>query len=382
MSYQVNERIEIGIMINGIEFPFSKANALDSFHMVESTRIGVPMFRMKLIDSVEYISLYNPIVDGSQIQVIINARDRGQTSWSFRVNSSRRNPTEGSASYDIDGYLDVPEWWIGSSADIIEDSSSAVLGKIAGECGLTYEGVQTADKQKWCQRNIRNHEFCRWVTERAYKSEESGLQMVLTSRKKLRLVDINEPTAKASATFSIGTVADNSIWCPIFQPRNMSGSNNYFSGYGSKLLVQDPSSDEYFREVDSVNLARQTNSPISLNTSLKNPNSDVRFSPIDCGNTHDKYHESLYANRRIANFFSVGCDVTCLVPTDVHALDYVRVISDQIETGSPIKLFTGGYFVSSKTIFVNGNDYYEKFELCRTTINMDDSSLLEDGGEE
>jgi hypothetical protein len=97
--------------------------------------------------------------------------------------------------------------------------------------------------------------------------------------------------------------------------------------------------------------------------------SRVSFEPLNAGNVHDNYERALYQNRRVSNLFSSGIEVSTAERTNIQLLDTVQVSIDTPD--QYMKVYSGTYRVASRVVYVVGNNYSEKFELFRRTLNAE-----------
>lgn len=372
MAYELANRLSLKILFNNEEFVFDRANSLDFIHMSCSTRIAVPMLHMALQDNVDSLSESKHLCDGSLIQITVSdASADFSTTYAFRYNTHKRVPNSGGYRYEIDGYVDANTFWHSSVTEPKKGSSYKVINEIADDCGLKFDGDQTTDAQTWFPRNIPFHEWARQISERGYRSDTSFMQLGLNFDKTLVYRDLNEnvePALKFThAEFKAGFLTATDI-----QPSTKSGTMNHYSGYAESLVEQDLENEDLYKVHDKIQISKKASEgKLMLNSKIKDAVKQARvvFAPIDVGNVHKEYERALYQNRRQNNLHSVAIDLVTKEATKAKLLDKVAVNADKKE--GYLQTYSGDYRICSRVVFIKGNEYYEKFELVRKTMNID-----------
>lgn len=369
MSYEIQDKLSLKILLNDEEFLFSRANSLGFLHMVQSTKVGVPMLHMALQDNVDFLAESKHLADGARIQIILAARSGKSRTFVFRLNSYRRTPSSGGYQYELDGYLDTSTYWHASTKDPIRGTSYSAIGKIAKACGLKFVGDQTADSQVWLPCNTRYHEWARLISERGFRSDSSCMQLGLNFDKTLVYKDLSfvRPRVKI---LKFGSYQKDTILVTDAVPRAAPGSMNHFSGYSEALVEQDLLATDPNRTHSKINVSKgERETSLLVNTKVKGAveQSRVVFAPIDCGNSHPEYEKALYQNRRLNNLYSSRLDVVTPDDTDLKLLDRVSIALDK--TTTYLQAYSGDYFVSARAIYIRSNEYFEKIELLRKAVN-------------
>ena len=372
MAYELANRLSLKILFNEDEFMFDRANSIDFIHMSSSTRIAIPMLHMALQDNVDSLSESKHFCDGALIQITLSdSSAEFSVTYAFRYNTHKRTPHQGGYRYEVDGYLDANTWWHASVSEHKKGSSYKVINEIADDCGLKFEGDQTTDAQTWFPRNIPYHEWARQVSERGYKSDTSFMQMGLNFDKTLVYKDINT-NVEPSIKFTHSEFKDGFLTATDVQPATSSGSMNHYSGYAETLIEQDIEDKELYKINDKVSISKKASEgKLMMNAKIKDAVKQARvvFAPIDVGNVHPEYEKARYQNRRQNNLHSVRIELVTKEATKAKLLDKITVNMDK--SNGYLKIYSGDYRVSSRTIFIKSNEYYEKFELTRKTMNID-----------
>jgi hypothetical protein len=379
MALDIEGRVSIKIFFNKVELPlgYAKGFALTKLHMSCSTRIGVPMIHIVVEDDIDFMQQSKLLFDNCLITVIIGDASGRSKTYEFRLNSFKypNSIVSTSRKISVDGYLNSTKYWQETSYTSFTGTSSGLMAKIASDCGLNYVGETTSDSQVWFPRNLPLFEWARSVSERGYKSESSCMQLGLDLTKTLLYQDVSlleNPKTK----IAIGKRIDNHLYATDAMPVSRPGSKNGISGYASQTIEQDVLNPTFVAR-SKVKLKTDTsNKSLSVNRDVKNSIAagKVRFSPIDPGNVHEFYEAALYQNRRLTNLFTTGLEVMFAEPTSLLLMDCVSVSADNENRDvTPIK---GNYRVSSRVIYCNGGDYFEKVELATRSYGYTSDQLV------
>lgn len=379
MSYELEGRLSVKIMFRDREFPFTERNSLEFLHMSSCPRLGIPMMHFAVSDVTNFFEETGLLSDGIPISIAVGvpAKNGGfRTSvYNFRMNSFKRGIGEGSRRFEFDGYLNFPEYWHNSSHSSLRGTSAAVLRKIAEQCFLKFEGSSTADPQVWFPRNRPYHQWARDIASRAYRSETSCMQLALDLTGCLLFRDINEEV-EPSVNIALATPREGYVLAVDFAPQTFSGSLNHLTGYASQRIEQDLGNPNVHVTHSNVQVSKRSREGallVNKDVHKKVVQSRVRFAPISPGNVHPAYEKAYYQNLRLANLFSSGLEVLLAEPSNARLLDVVGVHLDSPE--SYVNIYSGGYRVVSRTIYIQGTTYYEKLGLARRglTGNLPDS---------
>jgi len=381
--YEIAGRIGIGIKFDGDEFPLQYVNMLDFIHISCSTRIAIPMLHMRVVDTIDWFASRSSLADGALISITLSKGEQDSLeTYLFRLNSFSSTKVSTGTSYEIDGYLDVPKYWHGSSSTAVTGTSSAVLKQIALDCDLLFEGDTTADPQTWYPRNRQNHAWCADIYERGYVDTSSCMQLGIDTSGIMVYRNISQMGA-IKKNISLSEAKEGAVLATDFKPRMSSGATNHYSGYGEYRIQQTPLGTTKYTAHKQVEFNKDEEGDLTVNKQVKSvvDQSRVTFSYIDPGNNHEEYERAFYQNRRVANLFSSGLDVVIPEVTGLKLLDTVSVITDTAR--SFLRIYSGAYRIVTRTIYVVGANYYEKLELSRRTLNatLKDAQTTADSGE-
>jgi hypothetical protein len=377
MSFEIQGRINLKLLINGWEFPFDRTNSLGFLHMSSGVQISVPMIHLVLQDNSEVLTSVNRLTDGALIQVILQVGEQPESRvYNFRTNSIKRTPNEGGNSYEIDGYFNNIRYWQESATEPITATSSGALKQITDICGLEFDGDATTDSQTWWPRNRRYHEWVHTIKEHGFLSELSCMRSALNLNGKLVYKDLSK-ALKPVAKFSYIDPKPGFFLVTDALPVVASGAPNHFVGYADRIIEQNLSSDTFNKVTKEIQVKKKpSEGSLSMSATVKSliKQANVSFGPLDPGNAHADYLKAAYQNKRISSLFSTGLDVLTPQPTDLNVLDPVYVTMERAD--GYLKMHSGDYHVVSRTIYVQGSNYYERLNLRRKTTNAQMADAL------
>lgn len=369
MSLNIRDRIYVQILINNVEFPLDKLNALQYLHISESVRTYMPVLNLRLVDATKFIAQKNLLVDGAVIKVTIGIDDKKKTYEFRRFNHQAIPGAEGGTAYHISAILNAPLWWMASTQAAMQGTASEVIKKMANTCGLSFTGITTSESQLWMPYNTRYCEFARQVTERAWIDTESCLQLAVTSDKVCKLINVADFTGrKAIEEFS--NKGNYGSQLPVTDQKlvSKSGFFNAAGGYQDKK-IQQSLVNLTNKDLSKVSVKRNSKS-ISMNKELKDsvPQSRVAYAPIDVGNTSDHYENAIYQNRRLSGLFTYGVEFNTSFLVDSEVLDLAKCELTLPEL-SGMQDISGDFLITSKVLYIEGMNFYQKLECYRQGSN-------------
>lgn len=357
----------LDILINGELIPLEHF-ASPQIQMDESDQFGIPIMAVRLIDNTggNIIKQFSPLPDASLITVTISSGD-ATTTREFRCAGSI---SEGPQMI-IRGYLNHPKYVTTTSKRIIRGTSSEALKQIADECAFAFNSPQTADSMIWQPVNQRLINFARHIIEGAYVSDESMMtgRITLDGEMRVRNLAVAQPT-KGLFGYSEGTV-------PVFgfQPEPQSQVNLH-GGY--KQVMVKPSTDGSDTTLKDMPLVVEE---VSLNRNPKlaklNPNGSVKhLVKSHTLNEHANYARAVYNNQRANFLFSMRSKLLLNnIITNMSAMDTITLAMSNKVDPTPNKdmntVYDGDWVMSSKSIFVEDGQYYERFTLMRMGLGVE-----------
>ena len=361
------DKVQIELMINDRIFPFDHVNILETIHMSCSTRISTPMLYMKIIDSSNWLSKTQDLLDGTPISITYIVQGV-KTTRQFRLHSFKEQLAPSGVSYTIDGYLDTVPYWLMTTSDPITGSSNFVIESIANTCQITYAGTKTADSMTWIPMNKRYHQFAHDVASHGFVDEQSCMQLAYDLDDVLIYSNVAE-NKDVKKTFLTAKYDEKTYTVTDFQPKAKSGLMNAISGYAEEqheqsILTLTPT-------VTNKASVKSLTSKLLMNKGIYNTinkQGKVFYRPINAGNTHENYWLAYYQNKRLSNLYSFGMDLVIAQPsTNVRLLDFINYEA-RLQDGQ-ITAYSGKYLVTARVVYIQGNNYYEKFEVSRQGVN-------------
>ncbi len=359
-TYALSGRLEVGIQINGTDFPLDTFNLLNFLQIGWTTRTNLPTCHFAISDvrhTLDNLSLQ----DGIPLTITIAPYGQATTTYNFRKFNHVKTFNGQCFQYEIDGYLDNPLFWTGTVTAGFTGTSGDLMSSVASKCGMTYDGVQTADSQLWLPRNRTYGEWTSFVVPRGYIDDSSCMVAGVdpTGAGKLiykNVTNLPDPTV----TVVFGQQVSGSLTCSNYAPAASSGMGNKFQGYQHTRYGQSMTS-----ATPSTAMSQMTFTPdvsgYYLNTDISQQIGQGyrTFGGIDVGNTHEKYDQAIYQNRRLASLYSLGVEFLMMSPSSLTLLDKFTFQVDN-ETQKQDLPYAGTYTIGAKALFIQGGTYAEK----------------------
>ena len=372
MPLAISDRIYLQIRINNVEIPLEQ-NTISYLHIVESVRIYVPMLSFKINDITKFLTRNNLLVDGALIEITIEVEGY-RSIYLFRLFGSSELIANGSTSYVIKGYLNVPRYWTESSVGAIKGSASKSLQAIATAVNLTYDGVTTTEDQLWVPMNRKYCDFAKAIVDGASTSGTSCIKLAISVDKAMLVRDISialksEPqemfSNKDSAATSASIITD-------YEVLNKSGFFNASTGYSDFKIVQSfLANDLEIKDVSFIKNSRK--SMINKDIQKGVGQNRVSFSPIDVGNVSSTYEAAKYQNRRLSNLFVFGLNFLTPRPVKSKLLEVVGTEISKPDLDG-VSQYSGKYLLTSKVTYIQGMNFYQKCEVYRHGLNATQES--------
>lgn len=373
-AIEVENRLYTKLKFAGKEFPLLRVNSVNFIHMSASSKVGVPMFHLSVNDPTGYFEKEKILGDGIPVEITVAPKPDSPIvhKYEFRLNKLTKKHTEPNTVYEMDGYLNKHKYWHTTTREYTEGLASDVLRKIAGACDLKYDGEDTADFQIWWAGNRRYFDWAWNVARRAYLSEEACLQLGLDFDGSLRLKDVTKlDTVNHKMTFM--EPRPGFILATDLQPITDSGTNNHVSGYQDarvyQNLMRNAAEFNVFDNAIKVNATKGERS-FTRNKVLQGETDSARtqFGPLSFDAMHPMYQRAIYQNARLDSLFGLTVAVVTPEATRIKLFDNIEVTINYPE--DPLqprysRHLSGIYKVVSKAIYVNGNNYYERFTMSR-----------------
>jgi hypothetical protein len=368
MPYSVQGRIEITVLINGTEFPLDALNMLNYMQIAWTTRTILPTFRLGIFDARHVLDKVD-LQDGIPISIVVKPLGLQSVTFNFRKYDHKKSFNGTGFTYDMDGYLDFPKFWTGTTLSGFRGTSNDALANIASQCGLTYSGVATRDSQLWMPRNRTFGEWAYEIKKRGFVSQTSCMSLGINPNGTMLYRDVTQLPAPQQ-TIILGQYKQGAVTAMDYLPKASSGMNNKMTGYQNT----------------------RTQQTIMSTTALTTPNNTVTFTPdvssplynktvqglvqrgyqsyggIDVGNTHPNYEAALYQNIRIGNTYSLDVEFLLQSPTNFGLFDTFVFAVDQ-EVNKQDAPYAGTYTTIGRSLLVSGTQFAEKILGTRQGLN-------------
>lgn len=367
MSYTVDGRIEVSVFINNVEFPLDSMNTLNYLHIAWTTRSILPTFRMGLFDQQHILDKYE-LPDGIPVRIVVKPLGLQSVTFNFRKYDHKKSFNGKGFIYDMDGYLDFPKYWIGTSVVGVRGTSNDVLQQIASTCGLNYDGISTNDAQLWMPRNRTFGEFAYAIKRRGYVSDASYMELGVNPDGTMIYRDVTQLGAPQK-TIVLGQLKDGAITAMDYLPHVKSGLNNKMTGYQNARYDQSMIEQQASTANSSVTIQIDSNAPL-FNTQVQTlvQRGYQSFGGIDVGNTHSNYEKAFYQNLRIANSYSLDVEFLLYSPSNLSLFD-TFVFSVDDEANKQDAAYAGTYITVGRALAITGAQYSEKILGTRQGLN-------------
>ena len=368
MPYQLGNQINLGIYVEGFELPIDGYMSVLKLHIGSTLGMKLPVMVLQISDAWGVFDAVPMVKDATRIQVRIAAGADEPELYTFRLFNHGKVPdSSGGNTWTIEGYLDSPMWWAGTSLRHYVGTSNDVLAQIAATCGVEFNGDQTSDSQVWNQQNRRYADFARYVAQHGFKTDTSRMTMAYDLSNRLIYKDVNTPQAPLM-TIVNGQFQNGCAFATHYEAESISGYTNQNMGYQSTLYRQSlfkPS------QVDTLAWTPNVTDP--------NFNSDVRktiqtgkprHSKIDVGNSSENKERAKFQNARYAQMFNQKLHLSSdYLPLPFPLLSWLNCNLYSERTGYPDVQNSGVYLVTARSILVKGTYFQDKIQCERHGVN-------------
>lgn len=372
MPLAIKDRLLFQLHIEDQEVKLDQ-NVLDFFHVVESVRLHVPMMTMRIKDINKFFTKNNVLVDGARIRVTVGIEDQ-KLILPFRLFSHKESTQSGYSAQQLSCYFDAPRYWTESTIECMNATASGTLAEIAQKCLLQYDGPKTNDQQLWVPANKKWHWFARDIVRHSYIDQNSCMQSAVLLNRDFRLRNVSD-MGSFPVVQRFGNV-ESETHLPVVDYRtvNKSGFFNTLTGYKDTRIVQSLRSPT--QAIQNLNVQKNSTRLMMHNRIRSGIGQNrVTFSPIAVGNTHDNYEAASYQNLRLGNLFGFGIELVTPRLVQANLLDVVSCVLSKPGVNGATQI-SGNYLVTSKVIYIENFNFYQKLELARHGMNIVTSSQV------
>jgi hypothetical protein len=367
MAYVVDGKIEVSLHINGQEFPLDAINTLNFLKISWWTRGILPLCHFSIFDGLHTLDQIE-LQDGIPLTITLKPLSSQTVTYNFRKFHHSKDFNGNAFTYEVDGYLDAPLYWAGTSIAGIQGTSSAALQQIATKCGLTFSGSSTNDAQLWMPRNRTYGEFANMIKKRGFASATSYMELGINPDGTMIYQDVTKLPAPTQ-TVILGEYQSGSYTAADYNPKAKSGIVNKMTGYQNTRYSQSMVSSNLSEANSQVTVTPDVTSRL-FNTTVQQAISRgyQSFGGIDVGNTHANYETAIYQNIRIANLYSLDVEFLIQTPTTFRLLDTFSFAVDS-DINKQDAAYAGTYIVGGRSLLVTGAQYAEKILGVRQGVN-------------
>lgn len=368
-----NENFFLQIFVDAYELPL-QTMPLVKLALHSRLRTHVPVGELVLSDPLLLNNRLLNISDGTPISIRVGTSSARSSLYKFRAFKPKSLPSESSDSVHVSMYADHPDYWLTRTTKPFEGNSSALIEYVAGLSGLIAKVDATGDSQIWLPMNKRLCEFVDTAARAGYISDKSCMQHGVRLDRTLVYKNVDDLNYSGAAKFQTGLYGDPGakLWpCLSYRSIPVSGYANSTGGYAATQVSDSLVVDDVVHKEVTKSLK---NSVMYMNTNLADKykgNGRVSMAPIDAGNTHAKYQQALYQNKRSSAINSGRLDLVTNQWTELDLIDtvitaLVKLGTTEVDSVHLDDDASGKHYVGAKSVYLDlrGN-YYERFTLIR-----------------
>lgn len=357
MTYSVDNRLELTLFFDEVEFPVEHLNTVDA--LIVESMIGtiLPTFFVKVTDSIDILQSRNLVRDGSKVSVVIKGPgEQKPRTMNFRVFKSKNQTTQLGSQWMIDGYLDFPKYWLQTTNVGIRSTSSDLLAKIATTCGLKIDIDNTSDSQLWMPQNKTYGEWVRSLTSYGYANDNSLMLQGVDLDGRLHYKDFNRGS-QATGTLVYGRYEQGQIPILDYAPAVQSGLTNRITGYN--MAMHQQSTTRTNQQYKELTWRPDSRTPLfDSNLKATGRRGYQQFGLLDFGNVHPASERAFYQNKRYANFYNLSVEFMTNVASGINIFDMVNFIP-KAGTDEDDNSYAGTYKVSAYQMRIEAMTYTE-----------------------
>lgn len=374
----LQDQLYLDLKIDSKDFP-AMTNFMDEVAIVENVGSLVPTFSMVVNDSEDVFMDSLSLTDGNKFSMILGkdisevSGDDANKSKNFRLFSYKARRYQTGYKYHISGIYDAPKFTVESKQQCLTGSTNTVLGILAKEAGLDYEGTATVDSQEWYNVSDTGSVFARKIAQHSFTP--NGLMLLCLSSNNIlyykNVIDILNQAPKHSFSSVEESKQSTSFDGKTFvladwEIGSTAGFMNHWLNYG--YVLNEHLLDGSDKKHDSISLATSGNF-VAINADVSENIEQARadYALIDCGNTHPNYWLGFHANLRRIGMFTQRIIVIVNQVTNLNILETADVSIYNSLTGKPSPI-CGTYLVTAKKTIIKGTRYSEIFELLKPSV--------------
>lgn len=328
----------------------------------ETIHQNLPTLSLSLMDTDGTFATIAGAGDGVPIDLTLgDGGYSGETTSKFNIiGQPQLSHGSGYTLIKINAVLDALPYMRKIVAGHYKGSSSSVIGQIASQNGLTFDGDVTADEMTWLPNNKTLASFVRHVANHGWVGVGSCMIAAVTSDKKLVYRNIAQPQ-NSGEHFGVND-GDTQMVDWSASSNSMVTNNN--RGYGSTSFGFDEAG--LVKELTKITFNMFSN---FLPVSTANINSlgelGGRLDNLirSAGNTHAKYDDAAHQNKRMRAIYSSDLNVVTAQVSKTELLKEVTASPIDFTTLQPNVSLAGPYIVTARTRSLLRSKYVERVTL-------------------
>ena len=304
MMYGVKNQWNASLAIGGKFYPVNPTT-VPSLVWFENIHQHLPSLKLSLIDRDGTFGSIASSGDGVPIDITLgDGGVSGEVSSRFNIQGQPQITHGGGHNIlHINAVLDAVPFLRKVASGLFEGSSTDTLAKVAGQAGLGFSGISTADSQIWLPNNKTLAGFVRSVAQHGWIGAGHAVVPAVTDQFKLIYRDITNPISSGEIFSS--SPDSGTIQILDWEASSVAAQANHNRGYGSTSSYFG--ADGIFKEFNKIAMTLFNNflgaSSININAIGElGGRLDNMIRPA--GNTHEKYEEALHENRRIRSLYA------------------------------------------------------------------------------
>ncbi len=368
MAYVVDNRLNISIYFDGVEYPTDSVNVVQWISVTQRIGTVLPTCHVGILDVMGVLTLRKMIYDAAAVRITVQALGSSATSvYNFRIFQHKTRPSMAGAMWEFDGYLDNQEYWLQVTNKPLNGTSQQVISQVAQTCGLQFKGDTTGDQMLWIPGNKTYGEFVSYIAQRGYVNTGSCMVQGVTLDGILVYKDFNT-LGDPIRNIGFGSLTTGVLPITDFHVHSNSGFHNKISGYTSERHVPSGMVDQSV--VDNTTFKSDSRVPnINLDTRTTMNRGAQAYAPLDFGNVHSKFEDAYYQNIRLAGLYNMTIDMLSIFRTGLNIFDVVNVTLPNPATGEQDQQTSGALKLIACTQYIQGTNYYELLTGVRHGMN-------------
>jgi len=347
---------------------------------------GLPVATAKFVFADHHGALVGDqaLNDGTKLEILLGQTPEDSVTYVFSVYSINSYEDNGANIQEAYCMLDVPALTIGAFRDMYEDTSSGVVGAIAGEVGLEFDGPDsTDDSMTWINCGSTRLQFLEQTCLRAYASDKSCISLAVDFDT-IRMKDLFAQFSKEpeySLYYSINIDDDDpgiKVSMDESKPCSRNGFYNQATNYGhthwQHSLSGEPIKLDKIDPVvlgDGLPINSDIKGQVEASAFTMGPGFDTGSGDLPGANVHENYYKARYQNLRFLSLFTEGVTTLSRTFLNIPLFTPVRYVHGSVrdDDSAESKKHTGNYIVGGKTLLLRGKHYAELYDLYRPFIN-------------